>query len=243
MVLLITLNRPQARNSFDLAAAEGLARALDRLDEDDDLRVGVLTGAEGGFSAGMDLKAFARGEVPYVAGRGVFGIANDPPRKPLIAAIEGFALAGGFEVALACDLIVASRGSRLGLPEVKRGLCAASGGLMQLSKRIPYHAAMEMALTGEPVSAERAAELGLVNRLAEPGAALEDALELAMRIAANAPLAVEASKQILAKAFDWSSDDAWSRQGEIAGPVLTSEDAAEGTLAFRERREPVWRRR
>lgn len=242
-VLVITLNRPEARNAFDLAQSDALSRAVDELEESDELRVGILTGAGEGFSAGMDLKAFVRGEVPYVAHRGLFGIAQGPPRKPLIAAVEGFALAGGFEVMLACDLIVVARDARLGIPEVTRGLCAAGGALMFLPKRIPYHATMELALTGEPISGERAGELGLVNRVTEPGRALDAALELAGLIAKNAPLAIEASKQIIASTFDWDSGEAWGKQGEIAGPVLVSEDAREGARAFAERREPVWRRK
>ena len=178
-VLLITLNRPDARNAVNAALANGVAAALDRLDDDDDLQVGILTGAGKGFSAGMDLKAFVAGESPFVEGRGFAGIVQGPPSKPLIAAIEGFAVAGGFEIALACDLIVAARGARLGIPEVKRSLVAAGGALLRLPRRIPYHLAMELALTGDPITAERAAEYGLVNRLAEPGEAVAAARELA----------------------------------------------------------------
>src|SRR3954449_13413382 len=158
-VLVITLNRPEARNAVNRAAAEGIAAAIDELDDDNELRVGVITGAGGTFSAGMDLKAFVAGERPHVEGRGSAGIVQRPPRKPLIAAVEGWALAGGFEVALACDLIVAARDARFGIPEVKRGLVAAAGGLIRLPRRIPYHLAMELALTGDPVGAERAAEM------------------------------------------------------------------------------------
>jgi enoyl-CoA hydratase/carnithine racemase len=168
-VLVVTIDRPEARNAVNLAVAEGIAAALDRLDGDDGLRAGVLTGAGGTFCAGMDLKAFVAGERPHVEGRGFAGIVQGPPRKPLIAAVEGWALAGGFEVALACDLIVAARDARFGIPEVKRGLVAAGGALIRLPRRIPYHLAMELALTGDPISAERAAELGIVSRLAERG--------------------------------------------------------------------------
>jgi enoyl-CoA hydratase len=242
-VLLVTIDRPAARNAINAAVAQGIAAALDRLDDDDELRAGVLTGAGGFFSAGMDLKAFVAGESPHVEGRGFAGIVQRPPRKPLIAAIEGFALAGGFEVALACDLLVAARDARLGIPEVKRSLVAAAGALIRLPKRIPYHLAMELALTGEPIGAERAHAVGIVNRLAEPGRAVEVARELAQAIARNAPLALVASKRIVAAAQDWTEEEAWRRQGEIAGPVFASEDAREGATAFAEKREPVWRGR
>ena len=191
-VLLITLNRPDQRNAVNLAVAEGIAAALDRLDGSPDLRVGVLTGAGKGFCAGMDLKAFVAGERPYVEGRGFAGIVRRPPEKPLIAAVEGFAVAGGFEIALCCDLLVAARGARFGIPEVTRGLVAAGGALLRLPRRIPYHLAMELALTGELVDAERMAEVGRVSRLVEPGEAVTAALELAETIAANGPLALAA---------------------------------------------------
>jgi len=184
-VLVITLNRPDARNAVNAALAEGVGAALDELDADDELRVGVLTGAVKGFSSGMDLKAFVAGESPYVEGRGFAGITRRSSRKPLIAAIEGFAVAGGFEVALSCDLIVASKGARLGIPEVKRSLVAAAGALFRLPRRIPYHLAMELALTGDPIDAERGHQLGLVNGLSEPGGALDAALELAGDIVKN----------------------------------------------------------
>jgi len=239
-ILLVTLNRPQQRNAVNLAVAEGIAAALDRLDGAPELRVGVLTGAGKGFCAGMDLKAFVAGERPYVAGRGFAGIMQRPPIKPLIAAIEGFAVAGGFEIALACDLIVAARGARLGTPEVKRGLVAAGGALLRLPRRIPYHLAMELALTGEPIDAERGFEVGLVNRLAEPGGALATASELAATVAANGPLATAASKRILVEAPGWGEDELWERQAEIADPVRDSVDAREGALAFAEKRPPRW---
>jgi enoyl-CoA hydratase len=242
-VLEITLNRPEARNAVNAAVAEGVAAALDRLDGDDALRAGILTGAGKAFCSGMDLKAFVAGERPYAEGRGFAGIAQRASEKPLIAAVEGYAVAGGFEVALACDLIVAARDAKVGIPEVKRGLVAAGGALIRLPKRIPYHLAMELALTGELISAERAHEVGIVNRLAEPGAALEAARELAAAIVANGPLATAASKRILAAAVDWTEAEAWDRQAEIAGPVSASEDAREGATAFAEKRPPVWRGR
>jgi enoyl-CoA hydratase len=242
-VLVVTLNRPEARNAVNGALAEGVAAALDDLDADDDLRVGVLEGAGKGFSSGMDLKAFVAGERPYVDDRGFAGITRRSARKPLIAAIEGFAVAGGFEVALSCDLIVAAKGARLGIPEVKRSLVAAGGALFRLPRRIPYHLAMELALTGEPIDAERAHELGLVNRLAEPGEALDAALELAAEIVRNGPLALVASKEIVAASGDWTEEESWEKQGPIAGPVMSSEDAREGAVAFAEKRDPVWKGR
>lgn len=242
-VLLITLNRPDARNAVNGALAEGLAHALDELDGEAELQVGVLTGAGAGFCAGMDLKAFVRGERPYVEDRGFAGITQRPPRKPVVAAIEGFAVAGGLEVALSCDLIVAARGAKLGIPEVKRSLVAAAGALLKLPQRIPYHVAMELALTGDPITAERAAALGLVNRLTDPGGAVEAAIELAEAIAANGPLALDASKRIMVEAPTWPHDEVWHRQGEITGPVMVSEDAREGATAFAEKRDPVWKGR
>jgi len=242
-VLVITLNRPDARNAVNGAVAEGVARALDRLDAEDELRLGILTGAGKSFCSGMDLKAFVAGERPWAGDRGFAGIAQRASRKPLIAAVEGFAVAGGFEVALACDLIVAARDARFGIPEVKRGLVAAGGALIRLPKRIPYHLAMEMALTGDPIGAERAHELGIVSRLAEPGEALAAARELAATIAANGPLALDASKRIVQRALDWTEAEAWAAQGEIAGPVFASEDAREGARAFAEKRAAQWRGR
>lgn len=242
-ILIVTINRPEARNSVNGDVANGMAEALNRLDADDDLRVGIVTGAGGYFSAGMDLKAFMQGQSPYAGDRGFAGIAQRSSRKPLIAAVEGFALAGGFEIALSCDLIVASREARFGIPEVKRSLVAAAGALLRLPKRIPYHLAMELALTGDPIGAERAHEIGIVNRLAEPGSVLDAAVELAQQVVKNAPLALIASKEILQKAVDWTEEEGWARQGEISGPVFTSEDAREGATAFAEKREPVWRGR
>jgi enoyl-CoA hydratase len=242
-IQIITLNRPDARNAVNRALAEGIAAGLDELDDDDGLSVGVLTGAGGGFCAGMDLKAFVKGETPYVGDRGFAGIAQRSSRKPLIAAIEGFAVAGGLEVALACDLIVAGRSAKLGIPEVKRSLVAAGGALLRLPRRIPEGAAMELALTGDPITAERAHELGLVNRLADDGGALQAALELARTIAANGPLALAATKKVMVERHAWPEDEFWQRQGEITGPVFTSEDAKEGATAFSEKREPEWKGR
>jgi enoyl-CoA hydratase len=242
-VLVITLNRPHVRNAVDRALAEGVAAALDALDADDSLTAGVLTGAGGFFCAGMDLGAFANGESPWVEGRGFAGVTVRASDKPLIAAIEGFAVAGGLEIALSCDLIVAAEGARMGLPEAKRSLVAAGGGLLRLPKRMPYHVVMELALTGDPLPAERFHHFGVVNRLAAPGQALEVALGLAGQLAQNGPLALVASKKIIADQFDWSTEEMWARQGEIAGPVLMSADAREGAVAFKEKRDPVWQAR
>jgi enoyl-CoA hydratase len=242
-VLLITLNRPDARNAVNLAMAEAMAAALDQLDGDDELSVGVIAGEGKGFSSGMDLKAFATGERPWAGDRGFAGIVQKPSEKPLIAAVEGFAVAGGLEIALACDLIVAARGARLGIPEAKRGLVAAGGALRQLPRRLPAAIAMELALTGETITAERAAELGLVNRLVDPGKALDAALELAGRVAENAPLALRASKTVLRQQWSWDDQTFWREQGEIVGPVFASEDAIEGATAFGEKRAPNWRGR
>jgi enoyl-CoA hydratase len=242
-VLLITINRPEQRNAVNAAVAEAIAAALDRLDGDPGLSLGVLTGAGKGFCAGMDLKAFVAGERPWAGDRGFAGIAQRSAEKPLIAAIEGFAVAGGLEVALACDLIVAARGARLGIPEVKRSLVAAGGALLRLPRVLPRTIAMELALTGDPIDAERGYELGLVNRLAEPGQAVTTALELAEAIAPNGPLALAATKRILTEAADWPDSEFFARQGEIAGPVMSSEDAREGAKAFAEKRPPVWQGR
>ncbi|MGH2938449.1 MAG: crotonase/enoyl-CoA hydratase family protein [Solirubrobacterales bacterium] len=240
-VLVLTLNRPDVRNAVDLPMAEAIAAALDRLDAEDDLRVGVLTGAGAGFCSGMDLKAFASsGRRPWAGDRGFAGIVRRAAAKPLIAAIEGFAVAGGLEVALACDLIVAARGARLGIPEVKRGLVAAGGALRRLPRVLPSSLAIELALTGDLILAERAHELGAINRLSEPGKTLAEALELAGAIAANAPLAVAASKAVIVRQRSWDEEEFWDRQAAIVDPVMASEDAREGALAFAERRDPRW---
>ncbi|HEY4426578.1 MAG TPA: crotonase/enoyl-CoA hydratase family protein [Solirubrobacteraceae bacterium] len=242
-VLLITLNRPEVRNAVNAALAAGVAGALEELDGDEGLSVGVLTGAGGFFSAGMDLGAFVKGESAWFGDRGFAGITQRASRKPLIAAVEGFALAGGMEIALACDLIVAARGARMGIPEVKRSLVAAGGALLRMPRRMPYHVVMELALTGDPLPVERFHELGLVNRIVEPGAAVEEAFSLAESLATNGPLALIATKRILQEQFDWSSSEMWDRQGAISGPVFASEDAKEGSAAFKEKRDPVWKGR
>ncbi len=242
-VLLITLNRPEVRNAVNAAVAAGVAGALEELDADEALSVGVLTGAGGFFCAGMDLGAFVKGESPWFGDRGFAGIAQRASRKPLIAAIERFAVAGGMEIALSCDLIVAATGAKMGIPEAKRSIVAAGGALLRLPRRMPYHLVMELALTGDPFPAERFHELGVVNRLSEPGAAVDVALELAAALAKNGPLALAASKRILQEQFDWSSAEMWERQLEITAPVMASEDAREGASAFKEKRDPVWKGR
>ena len=242
-ILIVTLNRPDQRNAVNAAVAQGVGAAMDELDADPELGVGVLTGAGKGFCSGMDLKAFRAGERPHVEGRGFAGIVERPADKPLVAAIEGFAVAGGLEVALACDLIVAARGARLGIPEVKRSLVAAGGALLRLPRTMPRNVAMELALTGELIYAERAFDLGLVNRLAEPGEALDVALGLASEIASNGPLALAATKRVMAESADWSDAEFFGRQRPIIDPVFSSEDAREGATAFAERRDPVWKGR
>ncbi|MEV0291997.1 crotonase/enoyl-CoA hydratase family protein [Nocardia sp. NPDC050710] len=240
-IATITINRPEARNAVNRAVAQALADAIDELEDRSDLAVGILTGAAGTFSAGMDLKAFAEGELPVVAGRGFGGLTERPPTKPLIAAVEGWALAGGFELALACDLIVAAENAKFGLPEVKRSLVAAGGGALRLPKVLPYQLAMEIALTGDPLAAARAHRFGLVNVLTAPGDALQAAKSLAARIAENGPLAVRATKQVLSQAIQYTDAGAFESQFDIVATVNTSADALEGARAFAEKRPPVWR--
>lgn len=242
-VLVVTIDRPQAKNAINTAAAEGIGAAMDQLDTDDSLFVGVLTGAGGVFSAGMDLKAFLAGEKPHVPGRGFAGLVEQPPAKPLIAAVEGPALAGGFEIALACDLVVAGEGASFGLPEVKRGLLAGGGGLLRLPRKAGLPRAIEWALTGDRISAAGAHAAGVVNRLVPAGQALEAAMDLARQIAANGPLAVQGTKRILSEGQGWPAEEAFARQWEIYAPIRASEDAKEGARAFTEKRAPVWRGR
>jgi enoyl-CoA hydratase len=240
-VMIITINRPEAKNAMNKAASEALAAAMDELDASDDLRVGILTGAGGTFCSGMDLKGFLKGELPQVEGRGFGGLCEAPPAKPLIAAIEGYALAGGCELMLSCDLVVAAEDSKFGIPEVKRGLVAAAGGLMRLPRQIPYRVAMELALTGDMMSAQRAESMGLINEVVASGTALDAAKALAARVAANGPLAVAVSKQIVRDSGDWSSSEMFAEQMKIAVPVFMSEDAKEGAAAFAEKRAPNWK--
>ena len=240
-IMTVTLNRPEAKNAANKALAEGVAAAMDELDSNDDIRVAILTGAGGTFCSGMDLKAFVSGETPTVEGRGFGGLTEKPPAKPLIAAVEGYALAGGLERMISCDLIVAADTAKFGIPEVKRGLAAAAGGLVRLPRQVPPRLAMELALTGDFVSAGRAAEMGLINRVVPDGTALDAAKELAATICANGPLAVKVSKQVMAESADWSSDEMWEKQQALVMPVFTSEDAIEGATAFAEKRAPNWK--
>ncbi len=239
-VLVITINRPDAKNAMNKAAAEGIAAALNRLDAEDDLRVAVLTGAGGTFCSGMDLKGFLRGESPVVEGRGFGGLTQKSAAKPIIAAVEGYALAGGLELMIACDLVVANSGAKFGIPEVKRGLIAAGGGLLRLPDQIPHKVAMELALTGDFIDAKRAYELGLVNRVTE-GSAMDAAMELAKSISANGPLAVKVSKQIIEDSRGWGLDARWDEQGKLMPQIFMSEDAREGAAAFAEKRAPNWK--
>src|SRR6266699_3924893 len=205
-VQVITINRPEARNALNGAVAAGIRDAADELDADGELQVGVLTGAGGTFSSGMDLKAFLKGESPAFPGRGLCGITQTPPRKPLIGAAEGWALAGGFELLLAC------------VPEVKRSLVAGGGGALLLAQRIPRALALEMLLTGDPFGARRAAEIGLVNHVVDEGQALPAALELAEKIAANGPLALMATKEIAHRGGDWTAAERWDEAARLMQP-------------------------
>ena len=242
-VLTIIINRPAQRNAVNRDVAVQVASALDLLDSDSSLSVGVLTGAGGTFSAGMDLKAFANGQTPILPGRGFGGVTQAQVSKPLIAAVEGWALGGGFEMALACDLIVAAEDAKFGLPEVKRGLIAGEGGVIRLPRRLPYHVALKVLLTGDPISAVDAKQYGLVSELTAAGAALEKAYELARHIARNAPLALAKVKQVLRDTQGLNDAEAFARQSETAHSLLDTEDAHEGALAFAEKRAPVWRGR
>jgi enoyl-CoA hydratase len=239
-ILIITINRPEAKNAMNKAAAEGIAAAVDRLDSDDNLRVGILTGAGGTFCSGMDLKGFLRGESPSIEGRGFGGITQKGPVKPLIAAVEGYALAGGMELMISCDLIVANSGAKFGIPEAKRGLAAAAGGLMKLPDLIPPKIAMELALTGDFIDTDRAYQLGLINEVTD-GSALDAAMALAEKINQNGPLAVRVSKQIVNDSRGWTLENRWDEQAKLLPQVFMSEDAREGAAAFAEKRKPNWK--
>lgn len=239
-IATITINRPEARNAVNAAVALAIADAVDQIDQRNDIQAAILTGAGDMFSAGMDLKAFLRGENVKPYGRGFAGLTNARIRKPLIAAVEGAALAGGFEMALACDLIVASETSTFGLPEAKRGLVANAGGLVRLPRQLPYRIALELALTGAPISAQALLAHGLINRIAPAGQVLAVAREIAAAIAANGPMAVAVSKQVIQESQDWLSTELFDRQNEYTLPVFKSADAKEGATAFAEKRKPVW---
>jgi enoyl-CoA hydratase len=242
-IMTVTINRPEAKNAINRAVAEAIARAMDELDSGPELRLAILTGSNNTFCSGMDLKAFVRGELPVVEGRGFGGLCEAPPKKPLIAAVEGYALAGGLEIALACDLIIAAENAKFGIPEAKRGLAAAAGGLVRLPRQIPRRIAMEMAITGEFIDARRAYELGLVNKVVAPGAALEAAMALGRLIVANGPLAIAGSKQVIVDSQDWPLDELFKRQAAILDPIFKSVDAVEGATAFAQKRAPNWKGR
>jgi len=239
-VLVVTINRPDARNAINTETAVAIGAAMDRLDDDGTLVAGVITGAGGTFCAGMDLKAFLAGERPSIPGRGFAGIVEQPPVKPVIAAIEGYAIAGGFEIALACDMLVAAEDAKFGLPEVKRGLVAAGGGLVRLPRQAPLRIALEMALTGDIYDAETLQRMGMINRLTEEGGALAAAIELGERIAANAPLALAVTKKVIRQSLDWPNSQSYDLQREFTSPVFQTNDAKEGATAFAQKRAPKW---
>jgi len=239
-VLVMAINRPHRRNAVNRAVSLAMADALDLLDDDESLRAGIITGRGGNFCSGMDLKAFIDGERPELEGRGFAGVCEAPPAKPLIAAVEGYALAGGFELALACDMIVAAEDAAFSLPEAARGLVAGSGGLLRLGRRIPPGIALEYALTAAPIPASEARRWGLVNRLVPPGQALEGALQLAGEISANAPLSVLMTKRIMRESRLWPDEEMFDRQRPLSESVINSDDAREGARAFAEKRAPIW---
>lgn len=244
-IFVLTLNRPEARNAINRETAERIEQAMDAFDDDDSLFAGIITGAGDNFCAGADLKAAARGEVGTTSKRGGFGMFTRPASKPLIAAVEGFAVGGGFEMSLSCDLIVAAETAKFGLPEVRHNVVAVGGGLLRLPFRMPYHLAMELALTGEFRDATYFHHWGVVNHVVPHGQAFEEAKKLAYRIIENGPTAVAASKEIIFRAgSDWATtQEGWESQREIAMKAVMSEDRAEGLKAFAEKRKPVWKGR
>lgn len=241
-ILIMRINRPEVRNAVNGAMARAIAAAVDELEADDSLSVGIIAGTDEVFSSGMDLRGFLSGDLPSIKGRGFAGLVERPPTKPLIAAVEGYALAGGCEIAIASDIVIAGESASFGLPEAKRGLVPTGGGALKLANQLPYHVAMELLLSGEALSAERAFHFGFVNRIAPDGKALEVALEMAQVLANNGPLAMEAIKRIVRESPDWPLDEAPKKQRAIATPVFESSDAREGARAFTERRVPEWSR-
>jgi enoyl-CoA hydratase len=237
-VLVITVNRPEARNAFNREMAHDMEAVIDRFEADANLRVAILAAAGTTFCAGQDLKEAATGELAFTARRGGFGIMALPPMKPLIAAVDGQALAGGMELTLCCDLVVASSTSVFGLAEAKRSLVAIGGGCFRLPRRLPWPIAMEMILTAQPKSAQEMKHFGYVNSVVEPGAVMAEAMRLAELIAANGPLAVRASKAIAWSALNegWTDQQGWERQMAMVAPVLASEDMKEGLKSFAEKR-------
>jgi enoyl-CoA hydratase len=240
-ILIVTVNRPEAKNAFDSATSFAMNAAMDSLDQEDGLFVGIVTGAGGTFSAGADLKEVASGVRRERPPRGGFGVFAQPPRKPLIAAVEGYAVGGGFELCLACDLIVAAESAKFGLPEVRHNVVAIGGALFRLPKRMPYHLAMELALTGEFRSAEFFQRFGIVNRVTAQGEALNEALKLAEALLRNGPTALAASKEIMQRSGDWTEEEAWREQMTYERRARESEDRKEGLRAFAEKRAPQWK--
>ena len=238
-VLRLQMNRPASRNAVNAALSYALAAAFADFDADDELAVAVLTGGEN-FSAGMDLKGFGEGESIEVPGRGLAGLTRRPPAKPVVAAVEGYALAGGFEMVLACDLVIAGRGAVFGLPEVRRGLVAGSGGLLRLSRSLPPAVVSDLAFTGRHFGVEQAHDWGLLTEVVDQGAALARAVEVAETLAASSPFALAAAKRIVGAGRDLPAQEAWAVQDEVLAQVLASADAAEGARAFTEKREPRW---
>lgn len=244
-VAILTINRPEARNAVNAEVAEAMEAAIDRLEDDPDVWVGIIAGEGTVFSAGADLKAVSAGQAAGLSTRkgGFAGLARRERSKPLIAAVDGPALAGGCEIALSCDLVVASTNARFGLPEVKRSLVAAAGGLFRLARAIPPRVAMEIVLTGDPIEAERAHAFGLVNELVEPGRAVEAAIALAERITVNAPIAVRESRKVVLAALTEDDDTLWQMSSQAMGTVAATEDFAEGPRAFIEKRPAEWKGR
>lgn len=239
-VAVITLNRPEVRNAVDRETALAVEAAVKQVNADPEIRCAIITGAGGNFCAGMDLKAFLRGEVVRLS-TGFAGVTQGDLQKPFIAAVEGYALAGGFEIMLACDMVVASETSKFGLTEVKRGLVANAGGLVRLPRQMPIKLASEFVLTGDIFPVQRLADAGLVNRVVGEGEALAEAFKLAQTIADNGPMAVAVSRRVLRESLEWSEAELFERQFAITAPVFASEDAREGAAAFAEKRKPVWR--